>query len=211
MTSDPTHIPLLERPLVRGALAAILLVAVVGGFLGFSALTGDDDSDTTIEVVPTRTTEKSQEAGLGPVSGSGASIGGPAPDFILRNLMDETVQLSQLEGQVVWINFWATWCGPCKTELPIMQDLYDEKHAQGLEILAINLEESADAARSFFDDRGLAMPVLLDESGSVYEQYRLQGLPDSFFIDRAGNIAAVQYGEITEAKARERLAAAGLP
>ena len=66
-------------------------------------------------------------------------------------------------------------------------------------------------ARAFFEERGLSMPVLLDSSASVYDQYRLQGLPDSFFVDRAGSIAALQYGEITEEKARERLAAAGLP
>lgn len=191
-----------------------MLLAIIGGWLGVSAMTRDDSGIETIMILPTGSPAASTpEPGLGPVEGTGTgiTIGQPAPDFVLRNLDGETVQLSALRGQVVWINFWATWCGPCKKELPIMQRIQDEKRSMGLQILALNLEESAESARAFFEDNGLSMEVLLDRSASVYDQYRLQGLPDSIFIDRQGLIAAFQYGEIDDEKARERLAAAGLP
>ena len=209
MTS-PARAALLDRPLVRGLVAAAILLAVGAAVFATRALGGDDGGDDTIMIVPTPG-DATQEPGLGPVDGSGVTIGEPAPDFILRDLEGETVQLSDLRGEVVWINFWATWCGPCKKELPVIQTIYDEKKAEGLAVLALNLEESADKARDFFDENGWTMPVLLDSAGTVYDQYRLQGLPDSIFVDRNGVVTGFQYGEITESKARERLAAAGLP
>jgi thiol-disulfide isomerase/thioredoxin len=121
------------------------------------------------------------------------------------------VKLSDLRGSVVWINFWATWCRPCKQELPDIQKLYREKRDQGLEVLAINYQDPAEDAIAYFRDNDLQIPMLLDPNGSVYDQYRLQGLPDSFFVDREGNVAALHYGYMTEEKMRQRLEQAGLP
>jgi peroxiredoxin len=132
--------------------------------------------------------------------------GQPAPDFVLRNADGALVKLSDLRGKVVFVNFWASWCVPCKKELPDIQKLYDEKRADGLEVLAINWKDDPATASGFFTANNLDLPLLLDRSGSVYTQYRLQGLPDSFFVDREGNIAALQFGSLTEAKMRERLA-----
>ncbi len=92
-----------------------------------------------------------------------------------------------------------------------MQRIYEEKRAEGLEVLAVNWQEDHETATAFFAAAGVRLPLLLDQSGSVYGQYRLQGLPDSFFIDRDGKIAALQFGSLTESKMRERLSSAGLP
>jgi len=121
------------------------------------------------------------------------------------------VKLSDLRGKVVWVNFWASWCAPCKKELPDIQKIYDEKHAEGLEVLAVNWQDDLETASGFFTAADLRLPMLLDRSGGVYDQYKLQGLPDSFFVDREGNLAALQFGSLSESKMRERLASAGLP
>ncbi len=206
----PTPTPLLERPLARIAIAAMLL-AVLGG-AAFAVQRGRGGGAPASTTNDSRTPAGTQTAGetLGPIDSSPPIIRQPAPDFVLRDVNGKVVRLSDLRGKVVWINFWATWCVPCKKELPDIQKLYDEKHAEGLEVLAINYQEGAADARAFFEARGLTLPLLLDD-GAVYEQYRLQGLPDSFFIDRDGNLAALQFGFLTEQKMRERLAAAGLP
>lgn len=120
------------------------------------------------------------------------------------------MKLSDLRGSVVWVNFWASWCRPCRQELPDIQSLYDENRADGLVVLAVNYEDSADIAREYAADLGLTMPVLLDSGGKVFDQYKLQGLPDSFFVDRDGNVATLQFGLLNEAKMRQRLEAAGL-
>lgn len=202
----------LERPLARAAIAAVLLAALAGVFLAVRARDGDGGSGATLEGQPTRTSgAATAEAGIGPLDNQRPIKGSPAPDFALRDLDGNVVKLSDLRGQVVWLNFWATWCTPCKKELPDIQKLYDEMRDRGLVVLAINKEESAGDAGSFMASRDLSLPVLLDSDGAVYTQYRLQGLPDSFFIDRDGNIAAIYFGFLNEQKMRDRLAEAGLP
>jgi thiol-disulfide isomerase/thioredoxin len=138
-------------------------------------------------------------------------IGQPAPDFALCDDTGAFVRrVSDMKGEVVWLNFWATWCVPCKKELPDIQALYDEMQDDGLEVLIVNYRESSEEALEFLPPLGISMPVVLDEAGTVYDEYRLAGLPDSFFIDREGVLAAVYYGFVNEEIARERLAMAGL-
>jgi thiol-disulfide isomerase/thioredoxin len=137
-------------------------------------------------------------------------VGQAAPSFALRDLQGRVVRLEDLRGKVVWINFWATWCRPCKQELPAIQRMQDE-HPDDLVVLAVNWQESADQVNAYWSDAGLRLRVLLDRSGGVYEQYGLQGLPDSFFVARDGTLAALHYGQLTEETMRKRLATAGLP
>jgi peroxiredoxin len=185
--------------------AAVVVVAVVLG-------RGRGDGDTTRAVAPTGTSASGTPLPApGPLDAAPPVIGQPAPDFALRSTDGELRRLSDLRGKVVLVNFWATWCAPCKKELPDLQALYDERRADGLEVLTINVEEDAADARAFFDARGLTLPLVLDSAGTVYDQYRLQGLPDSFFVDREGKIATLQFGYLTAEKMRERLAQAGLP
>lgn len=211
MPPDTQQPLLLDRTLVRVAIALALFAVMGVAVLVVRAARGDDQiSAPTLSGAPTSAATTELESGLGALDGRAPIIGQAAPDFMLRDADGATVRLSDLRGKVVWVNFWATWCAPCKKELPVMQTLYDEKKDAGLVVLAINWQESAEDARAYFASRGLTLPLLLDRGG-VYDQYRLQGLPDSFFVDREGVIATLQYGEVSEKKARERLATAGLP
>ncbi len=112
----------------------------------------------------------------------------------------------------MWINFWATWCGPCRRELPDIQRLSSEFSDQGLVVLAVNQAESSGTALSFWDELELELPILLDSSADVSERYQLgfSGLPKNFFIDRGGTLRAFQLGFLTEEQMRERLAEVGL-
>lgn len=210
--SPEQRVSLLERPFIR-ALVGIVLLAAVGVALFFIRSDGGDDGTggATLEGAPTRSASVEPEAGLGALDDRPPIIGQPAPDFALRNLDGDIVRLSDLRGKVVFINFWATWCTPCKKELPDIQKVYDEKRDEGLEVLAIDWQENADDAREFFKSRDLTLPLLIDRPGDVYDQYRLQGLPASFFVDRDGNLAALHFGFLSEEKMLERLETAGLP
>ena len=189
----------LERPAVRIALAAVLLAVLVGGaFLAGRRPGGSDGATQQVDAAP------------GALDSSAPVVGEPAPDFALRRSNGTLVKLSDLRGQVVWLNFWATWCVPCKQELPDIQKLYDEKRGDGLEVLEINYQEGRADALAYFEARDLTMPLLLDD-GSVFDQYKLKGLPDSFFIDREGKLSSMYIGLLSEDKMRQHLADAGLP
>ena len=203
--------PIMDRPIVRAGLAVALLALLAGVFLAIRA-GRDDGGDAAIIAPPTgQASAAPDDEDTGPIEGSGPVVGQPAPTFALRNADGQIVKLTDLRGKVVWINFWATWCRPCKQELPDIQKLYGEKRDQGLEVLTINYQDPREDAIAYFRDNNLEIPMLLDGSGSVYDQYRLQGLPDSFFVDRDGNVAALHYGYMTEEKMRQRLEQAGLP
>jgi peroxiredoxin len=202
--------PVTERPLVRAGIALVLIAIIAGVF--FAVRVAGDDDEPGETAAPSRTGTPAEAGDApGPLTSGGPIVGREAPDFALRNAEGEIVRLGDLRGKVVFVNFWATWCGPCKEELPDIQKLYDEKRAEGLEVLAVNYQDNAEDARAFFTDLGIDLPMLLDSNGAVYDQYRLQGLPDSFFIDRDGNLAAVHYGFLNEDKMRQRLEQAGLP
>jgi thiol-disulfide isomerase/thioredoxin len=194
---------------VRGAVAALLLAAIAGAVVLTRARGDGGDGDTVIFDVPTPAVTAAPEAGIGPLDNRAPVIGEPAPDFVLRDLGGAPVRLSDLRGRVVFLNFWATWCRPCKKELPDIQRMAGE-YPDDLAVLAVNLEESPEEAAAFLRENGLSLPALLDRTGAVYRQYRLNGLPDSFFIDREGRIAAIQYGYLTESMMRDRLARAGI-
>ncbi len=193
---------------MRGVIVAILLAAVGG--VAYALRAGDGDNGRTLIFdVPTAQSSVSPEPGTGPLDDRAPVVGQPAPDFVLREIGGSPMRLSDLRGKVVFVNFWATWCRPCKRELPDIQALSRE-FPDDLAVLTINVEESADEARAFLEENDLALPALLDHSGAVYRQYRLPGLPGSFFIDREGNLAAIQYGYLTQEMMRERLGRAGL-
>lgn len=135
--------------------------------------------------------------------------GQPAPDFVLAGLDARPVRLSDFRGQVVMLNFWAAWCVPCKVEMPGMEAVYRDLKGQGFVVLAVNLQDERDVARRFVEDVKVSFPIALDGDGSVARQYRLTGLPTSFFIDREGRVADINTGVVTrgqvEFKARRLL------
>lgn len=131
-----------------------------------------------------------------------------APDFTLKTPDGETYTLSELKGKAVLINLWATWCPPCRAEMPAMQTLYEEYESQGLLILAINMthQDYPLAIVPFANDYGLTFPILLDETGETAAAYQLRSLPSSYFINRAGIITEVVIGgPMSEALLRTRI------
>jgi cytochrome c biogenesis protein CcmG/thiol:disulfide interchange protein DsbE len=131
-----------------------------------------------------------------------------APGFTLNTLAGEPVSLSDLKGKVILINFWASWCSPCKAEMPAIQATYQTYKDQGLVVLGINAtdQDEANAARQFAQTQGLTFPLLADVSGTVFQLYQVQALPTSFFVDRQGKIGSVVVGgPMAEALLRTRI------
>jgi thiol-disulfide isomerase/thioredoxin len=119
---------------------------------------------------------------------------GPAAEFTLSGLDGRAVSLREFRGRVVLLNFWATWCVPCREEIPAMQALARDLGPRGLVVLALNYEEDPETVQAFVRDTGLTLAVLLDRDGAVARRYRVAGLPTSFFIDRRGAVAGSVIG-----------------
>lgn len=119
-----------------------------------------------------------------------------APAVELKDLAGKTVRLSELRGQVILLNIWATWCPPCRAEMPAIQRAYEAYRAQGFNVLAVNstAQDEAAAVAPFAAQYGLTFPILLDENGVVTRSYRVTSLPTSFFIGRDGIIREVVIG-----------------
>lgn len=119
-----------------------------------------------------------------------------APDFTLELLGGGQVTLSELRGKGVVINLWASWCPPCRAEMPAIQRVYERSKGRGLEVLAVNTtyQDSERAALEFTQELGLTFPVPLDRSGTVSRSYQLRALPSTFFVDRDGIIRKVIIG-----------------
>jgi peroxiredoxin len=134
----------------------------------------------------------------------GTEIGDRAPDFQLRDTDGQHVSLSDMLGQPVILNFWATWCGPCKMEMPYLQQVYDEWSGEGLVLLAINCGESSSQATGFMQSYGYTFPVLLDSNGSVSDNYGVRYIPTTFFIDVYGIVQGKQVGAFPSEEAIEQ-------
>lgn len=119
-----------------------------------------------------------------------------APDFTLELLQGGEVTLSELRGQVVILNLWASWCPPCRAEMPALQRVYEANHERGLEVLAVHTtyQDSEAAAQDFVQEYALTFPVPLDRAGEISRLYQLRALPTTFFIDRQGVIRQVVLG-----------------
>ncbi len=125
----------------------------------------------------------------------GALVGQPAPEFSLADLEGNAVRLANLKGKVVFVNVWATWCEPCRQEMPAMQALYQELKGRDFEMLAVNSDQSErDAVRRFVETYRLSFPVLPDPDLQVAGRYRVTGYPETFVIDRNGTIVAHEIG-----------------
>jgi cytochrome c biogenesis protein CcmG/thiol:disulfide interchange protein DsbE len=119
-----------------------------------------------------------------------------APDFTLETIDGNAVQLSDLRGQAVLLNLWASWCSPCRKEMPAMQRIYEKYQGQDFTILAVNVtyQDNLIDAQNFIQELGLTLPILLDQQGSVARQYQLHSLPTSFFIGKDGIIKEIVVG-----------------
>jgi thiol-disulfide isomerase/thioredoxin len=133
--------------------------------------------------------EELMELGLQPLK-EGTEI----VDFELQELSGAGRRLSDFNGRVVFLNFWATWCGPCRMEMPSMQRLYERLKRKGLEIVAVNLQEDRGSVQRFVDELGLSFPVLLDTTGRVGATYGARSIPTTYIVDREGFVIAGTIG-----------------
>jgi thiol-disulfide isomerase/thioredoxin len=118
----------------------------------------------------------------------------PSSDFALRSLGAENVRLSEQLGEVVVLNFWATWCGPCRQEMPLLDEIYVKYRRAGLVLLSINIDEDVDEAAEMAKTLGVSYPVLLDTRNEVAKAYELGTLPLTVLIDREGTVRYVSEG-----------------
>ncbi len=130
---------------------------------------------------------------LVPASSSAAAalVGQPAPDFTLRSLAGENLRLSEHLGEVVIINFWASWCGPCRQEMPLLDQLHSKYRLAGLTLLSINLDEDAERAAEMAQALKVSYPVLLDARKQVSRAYQVGAMPLTILVDREGVVRYV--------------------
>jgi peroxiredoxin len=120
---------------------------------------------------------------------AGVVEGSAAPDFTVRDLAGQEVKLAALKGKVVLVNFWATWCPPCREEIPSMMKLNQSMSGKQFQMLAISIDEGGKAAvESFFKKSGMTLPAFLDTDGAVSRSYGITGVPETFIVDKAGII-----------------------
>ena len=125
-----------------------------------------------------------------------ASSSGPAPGFQLSGRGGKTVDLAQFKGQVVMINFWATWCGPCRQEMPLLEDIYKKYKPMGFTMLAVNVEPDSKAAEAWLGKlaKPVTFPVAFDVDSKVSKAYKVAGMPSTVFVDRKGNVRVMHKG-----------------
>ena len=119
---------------------------------------------------------------------------GPAPDFKLGARGGMNVALSGLRGQVVMINFWATWCGPCRQEMPLLEQMYKKYRPMGFTLLGVNVEPDPSGAEGWLAATPVSFPILFDRENRVSKLYNVSGMPSSVLIDRNGNVRYLHRG-----------------
>jgi len=132
-----------------------------------------------------------------------ATVGKAAPDFELQNLDGQSISLNDLKGKPVLINFWATRCPPCVSEMPYLQEIYEEWSGKGLMVLAINIGDSSSEVEGFLQNHNLSLPVLLGTKRNVAQKYNIRWIPTTFFIDNDGIIQEKIIGAFPNKEAIE--------
>jgi peroxiredoxin len=165
----------------RLMLTITLITLVINGLAGCSS-TPDVDTSPDSEIIP--------------LIGVGPQVGKLAPDFEFTDAEGNSTSLSNLRDKYIILNFWQTWCQPCKYEMPLLQDLaYDQEKADnGLILLTVNSGESADTVQRFMKERGFSFPVLLDVQKGISRSYNVRFIPTTFFIGRDGIISNIRVG-----------------
>jgi len=131
---------------------------------------------------------------------AGPNIGSPAPAYAATTLAGDTVSLESLKGEVVLLNFWATWCGPCRFETPFLEEVFERYDDRGFEVVGVSMDtgDAADQVAMFVEEYGVSYTVLHDGQMRGMELYQILGLPASFLLDREGTLIWMKYGPVSE-------------
>lgn len=172
----------------RKSILIILAGLIIGAGVGAAVLFGFGDDNALIGIA---------DSGSQDGASAAPALGAPAPDFELETLSGGKLSLEDLRGKTVLLNFWATWCGPCRVEMPAIQSRFEQHHPE-LEVLAINFDEPANQVQAYVQELGLTFTVLLDPGGEVQRLYRIRGYPSTYIVDEDGIIRVQHIGLMTE-------------
>jgi len=171
------------------AVAVVVAVLVVG-----AAFVLDDDDSTT------------PQGGTGAPTRGVADVGDAAPDFTLPTLDGETISLSELRGKPTVVNFWASWCNPCREEFPLLADALDEDANEDLAVVGVTYQDIESDSRAFVEEMDAVWPQAVDSDGAVAQSYGVRAIPLTFFVDADGRIADRVIGFSTKGALDESLA-----
>ena len=125
---------------------------------------------------------------------AGSSSAAPAPTFTLASRAGQDVSLAQYKGQVVMLNFWASWCGPCRQEMPLLESIYKKYNKMGFTLLGVNVEPDSNAANDWLKATPVSFPILYDRDSKVSKLYDVGGMPSTVIIDRSGKVRVLHRG-----------------
>lgn len=193
-----------KKNLLKTILTLVILALLLGGAYFVASRNTDSGNNVNENNVTDNSTPSVQDGGGNKNTDSNLK---PAIDFELSDLEGNTVKLSDYKGKVVFVNFWATWCPPCKKEMPEFNEASKEFEKNGDAILlAVNLttggaqRETEERVRKFIDENGYTMKVLLDKTGKVADQYKIYSIPTTYVIDKDGNVFTYYEGAISKDK-----------
>ncbi len=128
------------------------------------------------------------------LASSASQAATPAPGFTLKSMSGENIKLGEQVGNVVMINFWASWCGPCRQEMPLLNDLHNKYERLGFTVLGVNVEENSSQAVDFISDTPVDFPILFDSANEVSKAYQVIAMPTTVLVDRDGNVRYIHKG-----------------
>lgn len=134
------------------------------------------------------------------------TLNATAEDFTLKSKQHGNLKMSEQKGQVIMLNFWASWCGPCRAEMPLLEKLHKKYHKRGFSIWGVNTDTNQRMANKVLKDMSISFPILYDTDSSVFEMYKVDAMPSSIFIDRNGNKRLLHRGFVKgDEKAYEQM------
>jgi peroxiredoxin len=184
-----------SRSFLRRFVYPLLVIAIIAGVIWYIEYRDDGGTSPSGE----KYGPVDLPAALVPAGAKvAAEVGALAPDFLLEQLEGDDLRLSDFRGRPVVLNFWATWCDPCRKEMPQFVRAYDEYKDEGLVIIGLNLQEGKSIAQRFADDYGMDFPIVIDRDGEMRDRYRALGIPSTYFIDRDGVIRSIYTGPFVD-------------